>query len=358
MSFNNVILWVVAIGSLIGGLDKLLDNRLGLGAKFEKGYQTMGPLALGMVGIVCLTPVLQSVISVAVAPLCGALGIDPAVFGALLANDMGGYQLSMELAADTQVGQLFGVLVASMLGAALVFNIPVGFGLIEKEDQPYFIQGLLVGLIAIPFGSALGGIAAGFPVLLVLLNLAPIAILSALLALGLKWMPKQMTKGCAVFGKLIAALSCISLVCAAFESITGLALIPGMSPIADAMKIVAEIAVVLGGTFPVLALLTKVMGKPLTWLGKRLGLDFISTSAMIFALANSVSVFVMMKDMKKRGIVVNTAWIVTASAVLGDHLGFTASVEPGMILALFVTKISAGILAALLALCLTRNDPS
>ena len=110
-------------------------------------------------------------------------------------------------------------------------------------------------------------------------------------------------------------------------------------------------------TRPVLAILMKFLKKPLSALGQKLGLDFMSTSAMIFSLANSVSLFVMMKDMKRRGIIIATAWMVTASAVLGDHLGFTASVAQEMILPLVVTKVTGGIVAVALGLYLTRKLP-
>lgn len=356
MSFNTIVLWIMAIGALLGGLDKILGNRFGLGKEFEKGYDTMGPLAMGMVGIVCLTPLLQKGISATAAPLCAAVGIDPAIFGSLLANDMGGYQLAMELATDPRAGQLSGLLVASTLGATLVFNIPVGLGIIEKEKQPLFVQGLLVGLVALPFGSFLGGLSAGFPLKLVAANIAPVAVIAIALAIGLKFIPRQMTKGCLIFGKLVGAAACVGLVCAGFESVTGVVLIPGMAPIEDAMATVAEIAIVLGGAFPVLAILMKVLNKPLTLVGKRLGLDFVSTSAMIFSLANSVSLFVLVKDMKKRGIIIATAWMVTTSAVLGDHLGFTASVDPTMIFPLVVTKVTGGIVAVLLGMYMTRGN--
>lgn len=355
MSFNTIVLWIMAIGSILGGLDKILGNRFGLGKEFEKGYETMGPLAMGMVGIVCLTPLLQAGISATAAPLCAAVGIDPAVFGALLANDMGGYQLAMELADDPRAGQLAGLLVSSTLGATLVFNIPVGLGIISEEKQPLFVQGLLVGLIALPFGSFFGGLSAGFPVGLVAANIAPVAVIAVILAVGLRFIPRQMTKGCLIFGKLVGAAGCVGLVCAGFESVTGVVLIPGMAPIEGAMETVAEIAVVLGGTFPVLAILMKVLNKPLTVVGRKLGLDFVSTSAMIFSLANSVSLFVMTKDMKKRGIIIATAWMVTTSAVLGDHLGFTASVDPSMILPLVVTKVTGGLVAVPLAMYMTRG---
>ena len=99
------------------------------------------------------------------------------------------------------------------------------------------------------------------------------------------------------------------------------------------------------------------IGNPKEDVYKRQGLDFVSTSAMIFSLANSVSLFVMMKDMKRRGIIIATAWMVTASAVLGDHLGFTASVAQEMILPLVVTKVTGGIVAVALGLYLTRKLP-
>ena len=350
MSFDTIVMWIMASGALLGAVDKVLGNRFGLGDEFKKGYETMGPLTMGMVGIVCLTPLIQKGINSTIAPLFTAIGVDSAFLGAILANDMGGYQLSMELAADPRAGEIAGLLVASTLGATLVFNIPVGLGIIKKEQQPDFVRGLLVGVIAIPFGSFFGGLSAGFPLALVAANIAPVAVISILLAVGLKFIPRQMTRGCLIFGYLVSAAGCVGLACAGFESITGVVLIQGMAT-------VAEIAIVLSGTFPVLAILMKFLKKPLSALGQKLGLDFVSTSAMIFSLANSVSLFVMMKDMKRRGIIIATAWMVTASAVLGDHLGFTASVAQEMILPLVVTKVTGGIVAVALGLYLTRKLP-
>ena len=59
MTFNDVILLIVAVGVILGGTDKLMGNRFGLGAKFEEGFQSMGGLALAVAGIVVLAPVLS-----------------------------------------------------------------------------------------------------------------------------------------------------------------------------------------------------------------------------------------------------------------------------------------------------------
>ena len=71
-------------------------------------------------------------------PVFEALGADPAMFGAVLANDMGGYSLAVELAENQEAGLLAGTIVSSMLGCTLVFSIPVGLSLIEKEDRLIF----------------------------------------------------------------------------------------------------------------------------------------------------------------------------------------------------------------------------
>lgn len=59
MSFDTIVMWIMASGALLGAVDKVLGNRFGLGDEFKKGYETMGPLTMGMVGIVCLTPLIQ-----------------------------------------------------------------------------------------------------------------------------------------------------------------------------------------------------------------------------------------------------------------------------------------------------------
>ena len=97
---NQIILYIMAAGVVIGGLDKIFGNKFGLGEKFEQGFQYLGPMALSMVGIICLAPVLASGLETTVAPLCRMIGVDPAMLGGLLAIDMGGYQLAMDLSAD------------------------------------------------------------------------------------------------------------------------------------------------------------------------------------------------------------------------------------------------------------------
>ena len=74
---EQAIMCVMAAGAIVGGIDRIFGNKLGLGKKFEDGFYLMGSAALSMVGILCLAPLLALLIESAIAPLCGRLGFDP-----------------------------------------------------------------------------------------------------------------------------------------------------------------------------------------------------------------------------------------------------------------------------------------
>lgn len=346
---NTVILWIVAAGIVIGGLDRIFGSRLGLGEKFDDGMKAMGPLALSMTGILCLAPLISAFIKSTLSPLCLALHMDPAVFGAFLANDMGGYPLAMELSLSEESGLLSGLITASMFGATLVFSIPVGLSIIPADRRDDFAQGLILGFITIPVGTAVGGLTAGFSLSVILQNTLPVLVFSVLLALGLRFFPRGMLRGCTVFGKIITAAAYIGLIIGAFQSVTGVTVLPGLAPVEDGLAAVTQIALILLGTFPAVSLLCRALNRPLARLADKTGMDTPGMAGLLFTMANSIPVFATMKDMTQRSMIINTAWIVTVTCALGDHLGFTAGVRPDMITPVIAGKLAAGIASVLLA---------
>lgn len=95
MSFHEILIGIMAVFALLGGIDRILGSRFGLGPRFEEGILAMGTLGLAMIGIVCLAPVLARLLRPIVVPVYGFLGADPAMFaGTLLACDMGGASLA------------------------------------------------------------------------------------------------------------------------------------------------------------------------------------------------------------------------------------------------------------------------
>ena len=186
MSGHEVLIGVMAGFAVFGAVDRVMGNRFGIGEKFEEGVLSMGSLAMAMLGVICLAPVLAAVLKPVVVPVYTFLGADPAMFaGSILANDMGGGALAMEMTDDIQAAYLGGVLTGSMLGATIVFTIPAAMGIVAKEDHPAIAKGILCGIVTIPLGVLAGGILSGFPVGMVLRNLIPIVLLAALIAFGL-----------------------------------------------------------------------------------------------------------------------------------------------------------------------------
>lgn len=357
MSFHEILIAVMAAFAVAGAIDRIFGNRWGLGKEFEAGIFAMGSLALAMVGIVCLAPVLASLLKPVIVPVFAFLGADPAMFaGTILACDMGGGALAVELAASHQAAMLGGVLTGSMLGATVVFTIPVAMGILEEKDRPVMAQGILCGIVTIPLGVLAGGLTAGFPIGMVLRNLIPIVIIAALIALGLWRAENAMVRGFEVFGKLVVAVVTVGLAAAIVEALTGFVIIPGMAPISDGFETVGTIAIVLAGAFPLVFVITKLLRKPLMAAGRWLGINDAAAAGLIASLANSIATFGMVKDMNRRGKVVNIAFAVSAAFVFGDHLGFTAGFAPEMIGPMIVGKLVGGVSAIAVAMWLTGKE--
>ncbi len=356
MSAHEILIAIMAVFAAAGALDRIFGSRLGLGQPFEEGILAMGTLALAMLGIISLAPVLANILNPVVVPVYRFLGADPAMFaGTILACDMGGGQLAQQMSSDPDAALLGGVLCGSMLGATIVFTIPVAMGILRQEDRPAMAKGILAGIVTIPVGVLVGGLVAGFPVLMVLRNLIPIVIIGGLIVLGLLFAEKGMIKGFGIFGKGIVALITVGLGAAIVEELTGFTIIPGMAPLSEGFETVGAIAIVLAGAFPLVHVVTTLLRKPLMKLGGKLGVNDVAAGGLIATLANSIATFERVKDMDERGKVVNIAFAVSAAFVFGDHMGFTAGFAPTMLTPMIAGKLAGGVTAVAVALLLTRK---
>lgn len=354
---SDILLLIMAGFAVLGAVDRILGNRFGLGKEFEDGITAMGSLALAMLGIICLAPVLAGLLRPVVVPVFRLLGADPAMFaGSILACDMGGGALAKELTEDPQAALFGGVLCGAMLGATVVFTIPVAMGILKEEDRPFLAKGILAGVVTIPLGLFAGGLVMGMPILKILGNLVPIVLIAGLIAFGLWKAERAMIKGFGIFGKGIIALITVGLAAGIFEGVTGITLIPGLAPIEDGFLTVGAIAIVLAGAFPLVLVLTKALRKPLLKLGITLGINETAAAGLIASLANSIATFSLVKDMDERGKVVNIAFAVSAAFVFGDHMGFTAGFAPELLPAVIVSKLTGGVSAVVVALWLTKKD--
>ena len=356
MSVHEILIVIMAVFAALGAIDRIIGNRFGLGHPFEEGILAMGTLAPAMLGIISLAPVLANLLNPVVVPVYRFLGADPAMFaGTILACDMGGGALAQQMSSDPQAALMGGVLCGSMLGATIVFTIPVAMGILKEEDRPAMAKGILAGIVTVPVGLLAGGLVAGFPIGMVLRNLIPIVLIGGLIALGLVFAERGMIKGFGIFGKGVIIVITIGLGAAIVEELTGFTVIPGLAPLSEGFETVGAIAIVLAGAFPLVHVITKLLQKPLMKLGKLLGVNDVAAGGLVATLANSIATFERVKDMDSRGKVVNIAFAVSAAFVFGDHMGFTAGFAPEMLPAMIVGKLAGGITAIAVALLLTRK---
>ena len=367
ISINSVIMMIMMIFMLVGAIDKICGNKKGYGEKFEEGFNAIGPLALSMAGVVAAAPVLAQVLGPVIKPIYTLVGADASMFATtLLACDMGGYPLAMELAADEAIGNFAGLILGTMMGPTIVFTIPVALGIISKEDRNYLGAGVLAGMITIPVGCIVGGIAMSamtqykLGIGTILVNLIPVIIIAALIVIGLWVAPAKMINGFNVFGTgvtiVITALTAIAI----FQQITGImfplfsvmstpAAETGTTPLNDGLLVCGQIGIVLVGAFPMVEWITRTFGSVLKKLGGALGINEQASAGMVANLANNIAMFNIMGDMDPKGKILNVAFSVSAAFVFGDHLGFTAGVNQEMVTPVIIGKLVAGITALIVA---------
>ncbi len=366
ISINSIIIFIMMIFMIVGVVDKIRGNKLGYGEEFDKGFNTIGSLASCIAAIIACSSLLSTVLSPIVTPLFKFIGADPSVFPAiLLSADMGGYALSTELALNESIGNFSGIILATIMGPTIVFTIPVAFSMLEKSDHKYICGGVLAGMIAVPFGCLVGGLMMNLTpykisVGTILINMVPVIFIALLIILGLWFIPDKMIKGFNKFGKIIMAIIAVLTAIAVFQQVTGIMFpvfytmstkdaITGLTPLDNGLLTCGQIGIVLIGAFPMMKWITKTFGKALSKLGKLLKINNESCSGLVANMANSTAMFGMVKNMNPKGKLLNLAFAVSASFVFGDLLGFTAGVNPEMVFPMIVGKLTAGIVALIVA---------
>lgn len=348
----------MVIFMILGGFDKITKKKfkLGLADDFEEGFNALGPLALSMLGILSLAPVLTQILLTALGPVYEFLGADPAMMaGSFFGMDMGAYSVAHEMTANEDIANFSGLILGGMMGNTMVFTIPVAIAIMKKADYKYLAEGVLYGIITIPIGCIAGGLAAGYNLSMILKNLFPIILFAVMIAIGLKKIPLKMIAAFKIFGDLVVALITFALVSIIIETLTGFTIIPGMAPLSEGYQIVGQISIMLAGAFPMISVITRKFKKPLTKLGNKIGINDTSTAGLVASMANTIPMYGMMTNMNARGKIINSAFVVSGTFIIGDDLAFTASVNKEMLLPVIIGKGLGGITAIALAWFATRN---
>jgi ethanolamine transporter len=363
-----IIASLAGIFTVIAGFDYINGNKYGYGNKYTEAWEAMAPMAISMVGITCLTPVFRIALTPFIAPIFGLMQSHQTMFaGAILDPAMGGYPLAVKLAPENYPLAMYSVILGSMLGATICFNIPVGLSMIRPNHRIFFAYGTLVGIVSVPFGTVIGGLimstgSFAMPLTDVFKNLIPIFVITVLLSISLYFFPFGTLRGFMHVSGAITFLMTFGALLAIFEEMTKIEF-PLWSTMIDddgenvlmtILEVVAEIAMVLTGTIPLVHFIISMVGPLMGRAAKKIGLTEIDAGGLVASLPSALPMFGMFDDMSYKGMVFNAAFEVGAAYALGDHLAYLGSVEPDMIVPLIVGKMLGAFVA--LVICIFVAD--
>ena len=344
---------IILIFSILGAADRLLGYKFGIGKEFEKGFMLFGTMALSMIGMIIVSPLLADLMEPVFGFVYDTFGIDPSIIPAsLFANDMGGAPLASEVAKNKDIGLFNALVVSSMMGCTISFTIPFGLGMVKKENHRQLILGLLCGVVTIPIGCFVGGLVCKLNILHLLVDILPLIIFSGIIAAGLILCPNACVKIFGVFGYLIKVLITVGLVLGIVRFLSGKEVIEGLDTIENGAAVCLNASIVMTGAFPLMSIISRVLSKPLNALGKKIGINEKSAVGFVASLATSVTTYGLMDEMDKKGIMLNSAFSVSAAFTFAGHLAFTMAFDSNYIAPMIVGKLIAGVLALALAILL------
>lgn len=352
----NILTLVVLIFAVLGGIDYAFGSKFGIGKEFERGFMMLGTVALAIIGMVVISPLIASLLKPFFEFVYTTLHLDPSIVPAsLFANDMGGGSLSAEVTKNSKIGEFNGLVVAAMMGCTISFTIPFSVSAVKKEQQKDVLLGLLCGIVTIPVGCFVSGLICKLPIGALLLNLLPIIVLSGVIAVGLIKFPDVCVKIFSVIGFGIKIILVTGLLFGIINFLSGKEIIGGLETVENAGMICLNATIVMSGTFPLIYIVSKLINKPLEKFGKKLGINSISALGFVATLATSVTTFGMMEKMDKKGVMLNSAFAVSAAFTFAAHLAYTMAVNSSMIFPMITGKIVSGITALILAITVSKN---
>ena len=219
------------------------------------------------------------------------------------------------------------------------------------------IVAVLMCLIVLIQNSKGGGLAAGFPALFILKQLIPVTVIALISVLMLWLIPEKLTAILSKIGKAIEIVALLGIVLAMTAELTGFAGEKDwlLESIYEGIKIVGSIVIVLPGAYVFIELLNRCCKKLFIKAGEKLSINHVSVLGIISTLANSIPTFLIIKDMDKKGKILNFAFLTGGAFAFGDHLAFCCAVAPKLALPLLVTKLTAAFSALLLVSIIYRK---
>jgi ethanolamine transporter len=183
----------------------------------------------------------------------------------------------------------------------------------------------------------------------------PLLVISVIITLGLIFFQKITLVIFRIFGQFIRIVIVVGLALGLFTFVTGVQIHPILDGYENCAMISVNATAIMAGAFPLLFCLSKALKKALRKMGSKLGINEASAMGFVSTVATSMATFEMMDDMDSRGVMLNSAFAISAGFVLAGHLAFTFALCPDMAGPMMVGKLVSGVAAVVFAMILFKN---
>lgn len=345
----NLFILIMLIFCLIGLVDKILNNKLGLVESFDKGMDSMGGIAMSMIGFYCIAiTLIQNNVDVVTKISANSL-LDPSVIiGTILAPDMGGFSIVSGLGQSAFL--IFsGVVLTSTLGQTISFQLPIFLSSLKKDDLNPFISGLVYGILSLPIVLIVVAWYLNIPNLLI--NLLPIIIICIVLVIALYVSYDKTIFVLTLFGYLIRIISIVLFGLVVLQLFFDTLPFTTIELISEAMVVVLRMCIVVCGSMILSDIVIKRFSRVIFTIGQKLGINSASVMGLLLSLGTSIAMIPLFSQMDRKGKIINAAFSVSGAYVLGGQLGFISSVVDGSGVVIYMlSKIIAGVLAVIFVL--------
>lgn len=327
--------------SLLGLFDKILNNKLGLVSAFDKGIDSMGSIAVSMIGFYCIAITLIQNNVEAVTSLSANSLLDPSIIiGSILAPDMGGFSIISSL-NNSSFLVFSGVVLSSTLGQTISFQLPIFLASLKNDDLNPFISGLVYGIVSLPVILIITALYLQIPNMLI--NLLPIVIICLVLVVALYFSYNKTIFVLTLFGYLIRIISIVLFGMVVLQLFFDTLPFTTTALISEAMVIVLRMGIVVCGSMILSDIIIKRFSQVIFIVGQKLGVNSSSVMGLLLSLGTSIAMIPMYSQMDRKGKMMNAAFSVSGAYVLGGQLGFISSVIDGNgVIIYMVSKIVAG----------------
>lgn len=342
----NVFIAIMLVFALIGFIDKTFHLKWGLSSIFDKGLLTMGSLAVSIIGVYCVSMTFVQHHIDFLSNLNQYLFFDSSILiGSLLSPDMGGYPISSQISQSVGMSIFSGVLLSSVLGQTISFQLPVFLSFIEDSEIDDLMKGFIVGIIMVPFGMLLSFPFLHIPFSLFIINILPIFVICLIVAFMIIKKPQQTVKMLSILANMIKALSYIFFLIVILGLYFPQLQYVELSLVEESLLMVLKMIIIVCGSMVLSEIILKYGSKYIQKIANLLDVNKESIIGFILNCASSLAMLPLYSKMNTKGKLMNAAFSVSGAYVFGGQLGFISSVSNESVTVYVLIKLICGLLS-------------